>query len=141
MLDKFQGTKSMRKLDMFLEYSCHGYALLVIDDISIAHEMEAYIAEKKSTHVYDFEQIVYGNLLWDINYEPLEEVLIFSNFSKDRKKTIDNMERFNLGRDLILSKTNCCFFILPTFAASYVFHELPNLFDYFQLKESFILKD
>ena len=137
MLDKFQGTKSMRKLDMFLEYACKGYALLVIDDISIVHEMEIYIAEKKSTCVYDFELITHREMLWDLDNQRDTEVIIFSNFSKNRKKTIDNMERFNLGRDLILSKANCCFFILPTFAASYVFHELPNLFDYFQLKESF----
>lgn len=137
MLDQFQGTKSMKKLDIFLKYSCHGFALLIIDDISIAHEMEDYLAEKKSTHVYDFELITHKEMLWDLNNQCDTEVIIFSNFSKSRKKTTDNMERFNLGRDLILSKTNCCFFILPTFAASYVFHELPNLFDYFQLKESF----
>lgn len=137
MLDQFQGTESMKKLDMFLKYSCHGFALLIIDDISIAHEMEDYLAEKKSTHVYDFELITHKEMLWDLNNQCDTEVIIFSNFSKSRKKTTDNMERFNLGRDLILSKTNCCFFILPTFAASYVFHELPNLFDYFQLKESF----
>ena len=75
----------------------------------------------------------YREILADIKTKTAKSA-VFENFAMSDEKLKDLLERFNLGRDLLLDNMQYCIFIVPPYVDLYIQEFLPNLDSYFELR-------
>lgn len=131
---------SIQRLSLFFNYSHKGFVLLTINEYHIMKEIEDFICTQKNAQIFDLSILEYNDILKKINCTPEIQVAVFSNFYMDINKAHIFLEKFNLGRDLLLSKIPYCVFIVPMHLELYIQESLPNLYSYFLLKERYIRK-
>lgn len=127
----------MKKLELFFKYSKRGILLLTANEWHLIQQIKEICEVQIHPKYYDMQCIEYRKILSNITQGEVESA-VFENFVMTEEKMQQLLERFNLGRDVLLNNTRYCVFIVPLYVELYIQEFLPNLYSYFEFKEQYL---
>lgn len=125
--------ETLKKIELFFEYSERGFVLISGSNERELTKIKKICENKIHPKFYDMQSMEYRKILADIKTKTAKSA-VFENFAMSDEKLKDLLERFNLGRDLLLDNMQYCIFIVPPYVDSYIQEFLPNLDSYFELR-------
>ena len=127
----------MKKLELFFKYSKRGILLLTANEWYQIQQIKEICEVQIHPKYYDMQCTEYRKILSNITQGEVESA-VFENFVMSEEKIRPLLERFNLGRDVLLNNTRYCVFIVPLHVELYIQEFLPNLYSYFEFKEQYL---
>lgn len=132
-LKELMKDEPLKKIEMFFEWSKRGFVLISGNNKRELTKIRKICENKIHPKFYDMQSTEYREILADIKTKTAKSA-VFENFAMSDEKLKDLLERFNLGRDLLLDNMQYCIFIVPPYVDLYIQEFLPNLDSYFELR-------
>lgn len=133
-MPKINNIFDVSKLNLYLKNTARGFVLLTVNEKHFQDDLVKIISSSKKTAVYNLEEFnVQSIKLNDLK----EELFIYKCLNSD---DISVLGKVNLSRDILLKEEKLFVFIVPKYVSECIQKEYPDLYSYFILKDSYLIK-
>lgn len=131
---------NLEKLDCFFRFSDRGFVILTVNEYHIMQKITGFISEKAGVSYYNVTRENFSSIINGVKSGTKTDLKLVYNFFLEDGDSIHVLEKFNLGRDLILERCKYCIFIVPLYIELYIQEKLPNLYSYCGFRERYLRK-